>query len=1081
MPPPPRRHGRPITSPRHLALRHGRRILHARLHGVQTNQLEKGWEQLFSADVPGLQAGSYVASAKQEIEASDNDKLKDPIVTNQPFRVLGPRFTLPADVVYSVYPPPGHVVPHEVLPHIVFNDATLPWERRVQTKPDGEPEDPLNTVPWLALLVFVPEELAVDAVDLTEAYKSTSIAASVKQNETMAIETPMNDIVALNSEKVVKLYDETNDSVSKTANVLMVKKDLFNAYFSRYDNLGQPAATTVPYISRFKYLTHLRRMNVEGMTFADDHPTDTDREFGVVVANRIGPIAEPKLAPVIVHLVSLEKVDGVGFPVTTPYVGMISLYSWRYTVQPPDFFDVKTTFERLASTSSMLRPPIPIGPLLSGTTQRVLDRLHDGYSLSRYQLQTGEETVALFRGPLVPTDPVQPTWELLSTSGSDLHILDKDLGMLDITFSSAWHLGRTLALADRAFATALVRVRREISKRGSHVAQAKVLQTADQPIRSRLELASEIEDTLGQLALLSEAEAVGTRWATMSQAVNLSRTSLGVSYFRRESLQEPAAFLASAEDGRPYNEFNTPNSVDWAVLHKFVMDLYHLHNVPSVYLFTDPSHVPPESLRFFVIDQAWIDACVDGALSLGNHSSRERDDERAAIKDELNKVLEQADPELGYKPPVPRLGFVVRSEVVSKFPDLQIGVENTMSKNQNPAPKLVRTMQLAEGMLMGFLSEAATGSADEILTFTVPAHQQYFTVAKEVTLSGIDMLYKRVYSTDSSDGAGSRGKTIAEPFWNLGVPHVDGRPTPFNWESRLLIPENLAQDVYKDLSNAMTDDGKQMFKETGASSAMMGIQLNAPVWQLKVKLPEFKLPSNSSSLSNTRFLKYKGAPPIQKRMPKNKRSPVLPKKATSVRQAPPHHQGLISISSNRRDSTDSWSIVSKTEAPEPSTPIILAAPQWHFSVWTADNRGSPDIKMLRQRQDFIFSIAVQPGTEGNFEIEKAVITFDMNKDSSLMDGYSGAGASMVSNLRYNVRLVADGEFFRLPILPRSTREIRHRVPVFRTQEMSVFLPGVRVKCSTEEVIVKVKLNFTYIVGTSSTIEAQIKLVPQGKC
>lgn len=40
--------------------------------------------------------------------------------------------------------------------------------------------------------------------------------------------------------------------------------------------------------------------------------------------------------------------------------------------------------------------------------------------------------------------------------------MDRQLGTMDITYSAAWQLGRTLAIADQAFTAALVRLRGEI-------------------------------------------------------------------------------------------------------------------------------------------------------------------------------------------------------------------------------------------------------------------------------------------------------------------------------------------------------------------------------------------------------------------------------------------------------------------------------------------------------------------------------------------------------------------------------------------------------------------------------------------
>jgi len=71
-------------------------------------------------------------------------------------------------------------------------------------------------------------------------------------------------------------------------------------------------------------------------------------------------------------------------------------------------------------------------------------RMQDGYGLVKYRVQTGEETVALFRGALLPVLPgAMPTnWPGASNNGQDLQVFDKELSLMNITYSSAWQLGR---------------------------------------------------------------------------------------------------------------------------------------------------------------------------------------------------------------------------------------------------------------------------------------------------------------------------------------------------------------------------------------------------------------------------------------------------------------------------------------------------------------------------------------------------------------------------------------------------------------------------------------------------------------
>jgi hypothetical protein len=119
-----------------------------------------------------------------------------------------------------------------------------------------------------------------------------------------------------------------------------------------------------------------------------------------------------------------------------------------------------------------------------------------------------------------------------------LYILDQQLWILDITFSS------NLALADRAFATALTRVRREISHNRDYAAQLMLSRAAGRPFKSILELAT----TVSSGASLSKAEDVATRWfSPVQDAVNLSRSGAGMQHIIKESLREPARLAAIAD------------------------------------------------------------------------------------------------------------------------------------------------------------------------------------------------------------------------------------------------------------------------------------------------------------------------------------------------------------------------------------------------------------------------------------------------------------------------------------------------------------------------------------------------------
>jgi hypothetical protein len=190
----------------------------------------------------------------------------------------------------------------------------------------------------------------------------------------------------------------------------------------------------------------------------------------------------------IVHLVSLEHIDAT---LTNPKsafmktdnsdrVGLVSLYSWTYTCIPGSV-SFKQTMTELANSAQPLRPPKEVlAELQSGASDKVklalFGRLNAGYTVARWRTATGEQSVALNRGPLTPL-PTQdvPTsamlvadnrrlWPAVSMHGKDFQVLDRVTGIMDTTYSGAWSCGKLMAISDSVFNAALMRLRSSIWK-----------------------------------------------------------------------------------------------------------------------------------------------------------------------------------------------------------------------------------------------------------------------------------------------------------------------------------------------------------------------------------------------------------------------------------------------------------------------------------------------------------------------------------------------------------------------------------------------------------------------------------------
>src|SRR4051812_17464311 len=68
-------------------------------------------------------------------------------------------------------------------------------------------------------------------------------------------------------------------------------------------------------------------------------------------------------------------------------------------------------------------------------------------------------------------------------------------------------------------------------------------------------------------------------------------------------MKHPASALAQSDI--------PPNLIHW------LAQLKNLQGIPFNYLVPDERLLPPESIKFFQIDATWLEALLDGALSIG--------------------------------------------------------------------------------------------------------------------------------------------------------------------------------------------------------------------------------------------------------------------------------------------------------------------------------------------------------------------------------------------------------------------------------------------------------------------------------
>jgi hypothetical protein len=112
-----------------------------------------------------------------------------------------------------------------------------------------------------------------------------------------------------------------------------------------------------------------------------------------------------------------------------------------------------------------------------------------------------------------------------------------------------------------------------------------------------------------------------------------------------------------------------------------------LYNIPFNYLVPDEKMLPIESIRFFWLDWFWVESLLDGAFSIGRVQESEIKSNPITVTGEAKIIT----------------GFILRSEVVSGWIDLQVDGSNSLIEKENPMEeklKVLRCDRLSEDVLI---------------------------------------------------------------------------------------------------------------------------------------------------------------------------------------------------------------------------------------------------------------------------------------------------------------------------------------------------------------------------------------------
>jgi hypothetical protein len=601
---------------------------------------------------PALKDGDYEITVTQEIETKGSDIqniTQTTFTTTQKFSVLGDRFSLNPQDIHAVFPPAGSLGEHSnVLPHIILNRSTLPWERQTDEQIDSNVKDSL---PWLALLLFDEDEKPTPKIVKLEELKNTTSCPAKFPNFDLEIGQHDDDKVT----------------------VIDVKKEQLEAIMPTGNDLA--------------YLAHVR----QGKD-ADGKPIG--EELAVIICNRL----PKKDGSSTVHLVSLEgryQNDGFDYQKVgnEELIRLVSLTNWSFacvdekqsfkgllthlnlnllfSLEPKLENDLNHTSitanlrQEFRNKGNPLSQAATIASEQSSNEWRIIDEnrlycvrkqnndlniykqdsstlrlpqankennqhyaeaenyLKMGYVALPHYLRKGAKTISWYHSPLAPGEnKIDATSEpkLPVHAADELIRYNPANGMFDVSYAAAWELGRLLALQSKNFSIALYNWKR------THAQQ------------------------------LIKAEQQLTHLPIKGQSV-------------AESIKLPDTITS------------------------WFTDLSLFKGVPFNYLVPDERLLPTESIRFFYVDRLWVECLLDGAFSIGRVMKSDHQ------QDSTHETSPAANPHETVS------GFLLRSDVVAGWPDLQVDGYDEVVETDDCVPDkeklpLLRMERLSQNVLI---------------------------------------------------------------------------------------------------------------------------------------------------------------------------------------------------------------------------------------------------------------------------------------------------------------------------------------------------------------------------------------------
>ena len=429
---------------------------------------------------PALTSGKYRLRIQQTLDDTGSKLSAQNHSLNREFFVAGERFHIQPQEIKGTYPPKNALGNYSrVFPHLVLNRTSLPWERQVH----GSDTD----TPWLGLLLIHEDEES----DMRTEIKSLSDFSNASTSQTYYPAITL----------------EPGQNGTDKVKVLDIKKSLLNRI--------------VPNREALRLFTHIRRdENVNGQL--------AGQEQAVLVCPRLPVKGKKNTVFLVSLEHRFHSNGNLNYQGArnSDYIRLVELYSWSFTVAEhfkitqvvidhikglasgdenkisdtvlsklsallgKDYFTeadftaaltnvAQLTSTQLANNQAKIFAHFSYGDFAQiirhldrNTSTLCLPKVNDavadtylsmGFCPLPHKMRQGTQTVSWYHGPLAPIANAETT-SLPAKASDELLRYYEAHGMLDVSYASAWELGRLLALQNTHYATGLYQWKRRLAK-----------------------------------------------------------------------------------------------------------------------------------------------------------------------------------------------------------------------------------------------------------------------------------------------------------------------------------------------------------------------------------------------------------------------------------------------------------------------------------------------------------------------------------------------------------------------------------------------------------------------------------------